>query len=441
MINVAGIVERELERSPLVVLSACAGVTNGLVCASEALARGRVDEARTEIAAITQRHLGMAEELRLDNVQELAAMLTLLEREVDEAAGVRGSALRLMDRLASYGERLSSLIFASLLRQRGVDVRLLDATHIIITDDQHTSAVPQMDQVSARAKERCRPLLAPGRAVVTQGFIGATIDGTPTTIGCGGSDYSAAIFGAVLGADEMQIWTDVDGVLTADPTIVSDARRILSLTFREAAELAYFGARVLHPKTILPAIEKGIPVRVLNALRPDGNGTLIADSLPLVAECIVKSIAYKKGITVVNIESTRMLMAYGFLARVFEVFDRYKKAVDVIATSEIGISLTVDDPSNLDAICTELRGFADVEVLTDRAVLCVVGEKMKFTKGVAAKVFSALDRCGLNVELISHGGSEINLTLVIRQEEIPQAVQALHREFFSRVNVAEGVFE
>lgn len=442
MRTVERIVRRELHRAPLVVLSACAGVTNSLVRIAHAIVHGRNDDAGKEVALLIERHRRIWDDLQLGRRhEEFERLLADLDRVSQLMLYPPDELGQLTDQLTSYGERLSSFLLTTYMQQQGLDARLLDAAQMMITDDQFTMAVPQMHLVEARSKELCAPLLAPGRVIVTQGFIGSTLDGAPTTIGRGGSDYSAALFGSVLDAEEIQIWTDVDGILTADPTLVRDARRIRYLTFREAAELAYFGARVLHPKTILPAIEKGIPVRVLNSKRPEVDGTLIAKENIQFEQCIVKSVAYKTRITVVNIESTRMLMAHGFLARLFEVFARFKKAVDVIATSEIGVSLTVDDPKNLDSIATALREFADVEVLPGRAVLCVVGENMKFTRGIAAKVFTALDHAGVNVELISHGGSEINLTMVIREEEIPRAVQALHEELFARVDVASGVFE
>ncbi len=441
MRTVARIVQRELHRAPLVVLSACAGVTNSLVHTAQAIARGCNDEAGKEVAMLKQRHLRIWDDLQLDkHREEFERMLADLERASQLTLHPPDELGRLTDQLTSYGERLSSFLLTAYMQQQGMNARLVDATRMMITDDQFTAAVPQMHLLQARSQELCTPFLVPGCVVVTQGFIGSTLDGTPTTIGRGGSDYSAALFGSVLGAEEIQIWTDVDGILTADPTLVRDAKRIRYLTFREAAELAYFGARVLHPKTILPAIEKGIPVRVLNAKRPDADGTLIARENISSEHCIVKSVAYKKGITVVNIESTRMLMAHGFLARLFEVFARFKKAVDVIATSEIGVSLTVDDPKHLGLIETALREFADVEVLPNRAVLCVVGENMKYTKGIAAKVFTALDHAGVNVELISHGGSEINLTMVIQETAISRAVQALHQELFTPLAAGKGMF-
>lgn len=441
MRNVARIIQRELHRSPFVVLSACAGVTNLLVRMAKAVAHGRREEAASHAAVLKERHVRIWNELQLgDRSEEFTRLLEGLDEASQLTLYPPDELPRLTDQLTSYGERLSSLLLATFLLQQGVDAKLLDAALLMTTDDQFTAATPLMHFVDARAREVCAPLLAPGRVVVTQGFIGATLDGTPTTIGRGGSDYSAAIFGSVLHAEEIQIWTDVDGILTADPMLVRNARRIRYLTFREAAELAYFGARVLHPKTILPAIDKGIPVRVLNSRRPDVGGTLIAKENIHAEQCVVKSVAYKRGITVVHIESTRMLMAHGFLARLFDVFARFQKAVDVIATSEIGVSLTVDDPRDLNIIVAALREFADVEVLPGRAVLCVVGENMKYTKGIAAKIFGALDRAGVNVELISHGGSEINLTMVIQEGEIPRAVEALHEELFAAADVGSGIF-
>jgi aspartate kinase len=254
--------------------------------------------------------------------------------------------------------------------------------------------------------------------------------GIPTTIGRGGSDYTAAILGSALGAEEIQIWTDVDGVLTADPSLLKEARRIKSMTFQEASELAYFGAQVLHPCTILPAVEKGIPVRVLNSRRPNGEGTLIADHGHDSDDCIVKSIAYKEGITVINVHSARMLMNYGFLANVFDVFARHHKSIDVVTTSEVGVSITVDSPSGVGQILEELREFSEASSESGKAVVCVVGERMRKTKGIAARVFSALDEAGVNAEMISHGGSDINLTFVIDEKDILAAVGAIHRRFF-----------
>ena len=440
--NVAAIVTCEIDRSPLVLVSACAGMTNTLLRAARFTASGQFQESLAEIEAIKQRHLGIARELGLNDKaqKDVLALLADLEALGEQRIPSPAFEPQLSDHFASFGERLSSLLLHGCLTLQGTITHLIDARDIIVTDDQFTSAIPQFSLIEEKTASVCKPLLVPGTVVVTQGFIGATQDGLTTTIGRGGSDYSAAIFGAALGAEEIQIWTDVDGILTADPSLLPEAHRIKHLTFREAAELAYFGARVLHPKTILPAFEKGIPVRVLNSKRPKVKGTLIARDNVQSADCVVKSVAYKEGITLVNIESTRMLMAYGFLARVFEVFAHHGKSVDVVVTSEIGVSLTIDDAKDLDKIQVSLSEFADVTVHPNRAVVCLVGENMRTTRGVAAKIFSALDKAGVNAELISHGGSDINLTLVIREEEILPAVKSLHEEFFEKAEKTEGIF-
>ncbi len=439
---VTNIVARELRNEPLVVLSACSGVTNALLRAAHSALRNEVHDSLSEIQVLRTRHLRIARELGLIDTQfEVCVLFDQLDRLSNSGPTFGEGDLRFLDQFASYGERVSTLLLSQYLQRLGIPTVVLDAKSIMITDNQFTAAVPQFAIVKERMREICLPHLNAARVVVTQGFVGGTLAGETTTIGRGGSDYSAAIFGAALGADEIQIWTDVDGVLSADPTLVPDARHIKHMTFREAAELAYFGARVLHPKTIQPAIENGIPVRVLNTKRPEYEGTRIARNGADTRQCIVKSIAYKEGITLVNIESTRMLMAHGFLARVFEVFSHHKKSIDVIATSEIGVSLTIDNPSRLEQIQADLNTFADVEILPARAVLCIVGENMRRTKGVAAKIFAALDRASVNAELISHGGSEINLTVVIREDELHAAVRALHEEFFLEAEEFEAVSE
>ncbi|MBI4418617.1 MAG: aspartate kinase, partial [Ignavibacteriales bacterium] len=257
--------------------------------------------------------------------------------------------------------------------------------------------------------------------------IGSTRKGVTTTLGRGGSDFSASIVGAALDAEEIQIWTDVDGILTADPRICPDARQLDVISFREASELAYFGARVLHPSTILPAVEKNIPVRVLNSRRPDSPGTLIIADPPK-ANVPVKSIASKKGITVVNIQSTRMLMAHGFLERIFSVFNRYQTPVDLVTTSEVAVSVTIDNTDHLEDIVKALSEVGDVGVYEHKSILCIVGEQMHSTAGIADRVFHALR--DINVVMISQGASEINMSLVLDEKDIVEAVKRLHAEFF-----------
>jgi aspartate kinase len=265
------------------------------------------------------------------------------------------------------------------------------------------------------------------------GFIGATEDGVTTTLGRGGSDFTAAIVGAGIGAEEIQIWTDVDGMLTADPTILPGGHRVKTISFAEAAELAYFGAKVLHPATVVPAMEKNIPVLILNSRRPEVDGTrIVAETVP--CGNTVKSIACKRKITLVNIHSTRMLMAHGFLRRIFEVFDRFETAVDMVSTSEVSVSLTIDNTTNLDAILTELRQFSAADIEHGQAIVCLVGENIRYTPGVARRVFDALD--GINVRMISQGASLLNLSVVVSEAALPRAVASLHDAFFGDLDPA-----
>jgi aspartate kinase len=265
------------------------------------------------------------------------------------------------------------------------------------------------------------------------GFIASTEKGVTTTLGRGGSDFTASIVGAGVGAEEIQIWTDVDGMLTADPTIIPNARRVKAISFTEAAELAYFGAKVLHPATVMPAIDRNIPVSILNSRRPQVEGTRI-QSATVLSKNVVKSIACKGRVLVLNIRSTRMFMAHGFMRRIFEVFDRNQTSVDMVATSEVSVSLTIDQPERVEAIVTELREFAEVSVDENQAIICIVGENIRHTPGIAARVFNALG--GINVRMVSQGASALNLGFVVAGGDLTAAVQALHGEFFTDLDPA-----
>ena len=310
---------------------------------------------------------------------------------------------------------------------------LVDAAEFMITDGHHTKAAPLTPKVRALLKKHLRPELHPGRVVVTQGFLGMTEEGIPTTLGRGGSDFSASFIGAQLGAREIQIWTDVDGMLTCDPTILPGGHRVKTISFAEAAELAYFGAKVLHPSTVLPAMEKSIPVLILNSRRPEVSGTrIVPDSVP--CHNVVKSIACKRNITVVNIHSTRMLMAHGFLQRIFQVFDRLETPVDMVTTSEVSVSLTIDNTAKLDRIRAEIEQFSEVDIESGQVIVCLAGENIRFTPGVAGRAFRALDR--VNIRMISQGASRLNLSLVVAEQDLRAAVEALHKEFFSEIDPA-----
>ncbi|MBI4613604.1 MAG: aspartate kinase, partial [Planctomycetes bacterium] len=272
---------------------------------------------------------------------------------------------------------------------------------------------------------------AGGETLVTTGFIGKTPAGEITTLGRGGSDFSAALFGERLAAEEIQIWTDVDGVMTADPRVVPAARLLDTLSFEEASELAYYGAKVLHPATIVPAIKKNIPVRVLNTMRPEIRGTTIVRA-GVKAPTVAKSIATKKNIHVINITSLRMLLAHGFLARIFEIFDRYQVVIDMVATSEVSVSVTTDSERNLEPALAEIRGFAEVEHRSGRTILYLVGHGLRETAGIASVFFQTLADAGVNIEMISQGSTRINIGIIIQDGDAARAVQTLHRRFFER---------
>jgi aspartate kinase len=435
MRNVASIVRRNLVRRPLVVASACAGVTNALIALARSAREAGKEKALDRLEELRLRHRKIAHDLFagevLFTVQSQVDALVDELRDLVKSIAILGELTdRSLDTFAGFGERLSTLLLFHHMKQEGIPCVLVNAQDVMITNAEYTKAVPLFTEIDRRAREIIAPRLESGQVVVTQGFIGATAQRIPTTIGRGGSDYSAAIFGAALDAEEIQIWTDVDGVMTSDPSVIPEARVIEEMTFREAAELAYFGAKVLHPATILPAVQKNIPVRVLNSKRPDVPGTVIVAGGGESSGRVVKSIAYKEGITVITITSTRMLMMHGFLARVFEVFASHGTSVDVIATSEVSLSLTVDSRANLDAISGELKKIAEVEEEPDKAIFCVVGEGLKKTRGIVAGVFSVLDREDIPVSMISLGASEINVTFVVDGKDIRRTAQALHRAFF-----------
>jgi aspartate kinase len=410
-------------RGPAVVVSAMSGVTDALLQIAATAGSGHQADALTQVEQLRVRHLAVARELA-----GASDALTQIDTHVDELAAVvralgvlREVSPRTLDVIAAMGELLSSRLVTAALQQAGIPADWVDARCAIVTSDDHTRAVPKMRETNAALRASVVPLLDAGRVPVLGGFVGATPEGHTTTLGRGGSDYSAALVGAGTAASEIQIWTDVDGMLTADPRLVPQ------LSFDEAAELAYFGAKVLHPSTILPAVERNIPVRILNSRKPDGSGTTIsavgaADGTPLTG------LASKRDVTVVDITSSRMLMAYGFLRQVFEVFERFRTAVDVVTTSEVTVSMTVDDRRHLDAIVEALKQYGEVAVEPEMALLCAVGDRLRNEPAIAARVVAVLEEVPLR--MISQAASRRNITVVMRQADLPHAMQRLHEEFF-----------
>jgi aspartate kinase len=429
----AQIVCHRLARDPVVVVSAMAKVTDQLVAMGRAAGSGDRDSALQLSRAVRERHYNAASELLGTAIfgqlhGELEADFDSLDELLRGIAAVGELTPRTIDNVLSFGERLSSKLVTAAFRSRGLGAVLVDSRECIVTDANHNRAAPHMDDTHDNLRARLRPLLEKKRVPVMGGFIAATREGVTTTIGRGGSDFSAAIVGAALDAERIEIWTDVDGMMTTDPNLCPEALRIKSIGFEEAAELAYFGAKVLHPATLLPAIQKNIPVLVLNARNPQNEGTTITARAPHCRNTF-KAIAAKKRITIVDVVATRMLGAHGFLKSIFDVFDRHRCAVDVVATSEVSVSLTVDSNEAIPAIAADLETLADVKYSGRNAIVCLVGEAIRETAGVAAKVFSALG--DINVRMISQGASEINITFVIDESDVPEAVRRLHGVFFA----------
>ncbi len=425
------IVRTRAAARPVVVVSALAEVTDALLrigALVETRKSGPLDEA---VLALVRRHADTARELpgaeaALEQIRLDAESMC---RDLNRGIGRRLSPASL-DAVSGRGELWSSRLIAAAMTGAGLNAAWVDIRPIMVTDDRFSRAAPRTELLEARARDALAPIVNAGRIVVTQGFVGATEDGRPTTLGRGGSDFTAALLGAALGAERVEIWTDVDGLMTADPRIVPSARTLSEASYEEAAELATFGAKVLHPATAQPLVRAGIPIVVLNSTRPAQAGTVIEPSADLerMGDSPIRSISFKRGISVVNVRAPRMLGTHGFLRAMFEVFERHEVVVDVLASSEVSVSLTVEDRSRLDSVVSELSELGEVWVDGGRAIVAVVGIGLRNTPGLASRLFTAVQPA--NVEVISQGASAINMTFVVREEDGPGVVQRLHLEFF-----------
>jgi aspartate kinase len=424
--------QRKTER-PVVIVSALAKVTDQLAAICALAGRGDREAALASVRALRERHYAVAGELLGSAVftrfhAQLEEEFDQLEELVRGICAVGECTPRSTDQVLAFGEVVSSSIVAEAFSALNLPAYHVDARQCIVTDGTHNKAIPLFDRTHEQLLLLLPPLLAEGGVPVMGGFIAATESGATTTIGRGGSDFSAAIVGASLGAERIEIWTDVDGMMTTDPRLYPQARRIKVISFDEAAELAYFGAKVLHPATLLPAIQKNIPVHVLNSRNPANQGTQIVARSPH-ARNTFKAIAVKDRITIVDIAAARMLMSHGFLRAVFEVFDRHRCPVDMVSTSEVSISLTIDSNQAVPAIAADLQKLADVKYSGRKAIVCLVGENLRETPGIAGQVFGAIP--GINVRMISQGASEINISFVIDENDVAKVVPALHQKFFA----------
>ena len=431
--RVAAIVADEGANSPVVVTSAMSKVTDALLNAFELAKNGEVENAILSLEPHFQRHTAVSRELTSEAQQkffqtELDFAVTELKDLLTRVARRSLPLQMLKDAVVAYGEQLASRLLALVCAAKGLNARHADSRRLIVTDDEYGCAAPIWDETEKLIRLELQSLINNGEIPVMGGFIAASRSGETTTLGRGGSDYSAALVGAALRAREIQIWTDVTGVLTCDPRICPEARTLKTLSYEEAAELAYFGAKVLHPKTIQPAVDQQIPVRVCNSHQPQEKGTMILPAEQTTPR-LVKSIAYKKGITILHITSARMLGAYGFMSAIFQIFERHRTVIDVVTTSEVSVSLTLDNTDALDAIIKDLERIGTVSIEPNQAVICVVGSGLRDTSGVAGKIFMAVS--DFNISLISHGASSVNMTFVVEQTCVSEVIKRLHNEFFS----------
>jgi aspartate kinase len=426
-------------KSPVVVVSAMAKVTDQLLRCGAAAAQGDRTGALAISSRLRSRHRDTAAALVKDQ-KEAVALVNWIDQKFDQLDEVlRGLAAileltpRISDLIVSYGERLSSRMIAAAFCERGISAAHVDARDIIVTDSQFQKAIPIDSIIEKRTAEKLRPLIDEGKVPVIGGFIASNEAGITTTIGRGGSDFTGALIGGAMHADAIEIWTDVDGIMTSDPRVCPDALRVKVISFEEAAELAYFGAKVLHPATILPAVRKNIPVLVLNSKNPTNEGTRIISLAPH-CKSPFKSIAVKKKLSIIDVVASRMLMTHGYLKAIFDIFDKHQCPVDMVSTSEVSVSLTVDSNDKLPAIAADLGKLADVKYEGKKALVCLVGEDIRGQNGMAAQVFTAVRH--INVRMISQGASEINMSFMIDEEDADEAVRSLHAAFFQNPDPA-----
>ena len=429
--RLATILRSRVADRPVVVVSALARMTDALLSLARQAESQDGPAIDAAVANLVARHEQIAGVLpgaaaALEAIAADAAELCQELRSIRDRAVTAAE----LDAVAGRGELWSSRLIAAALAGAGLDSAWVDIRPIMVTDGRFTRATPYIQVLNKRARDCLTPLTDSGRIPVTQGFIGATATGTPTTLGRGGSDFTAALLGAALNAERVEIWTDVDGLMTADPRIVPTARTLAEASYEEAAELATFGARILHPATALPLVRAGIPIVILNSTHPERAGTTIEPEAAVerVGDSPIRSISWKQGITVINIRAPRMLGTYGFLRALFEVFERHETVVDVLASGEVSVSLTIEDRSRLEPLVRDLGELGEVWIEEGRAIVAIVGIGLRKTPGLAGRVFNAV--WPANVEVISQGASAINMTFVVREEDGPDVVRRLHQEFF-----------
>ena len=421
--NVAEIVKTKAAENPVVIVSALGGVTDSLIKAAKLAQSSDWKEAAQKVIS---RHRNVLHSLRLESSM-LDGDISELENALSTISSKKQLSRSALDLVASFGERMSSKIVAACIRSKGMKCAAYNAYDIgMVTDSNFGNADILPETYGAIRREFSR--IGKGTIPVITGYIGKDRNGEITTLGRGGSDYTASIIGAAICAEEIQIWTDVNGIMTADPRIVENALNVKEVSHKEASELAFMGAKVLHPKTILPAISKNIPVRILNTFNYRHKGTVVLGDIKTKRR--VASIACKRNIKVINIYTPSMFLAHGFLKKVFGIFEDFKIPIDMISTSEINISVTVDQKEDITPAIEELKRIAEIEVLDNRAKVSLVGKNMIVMPKLLSRLFYALD--GIRVEMISSSTSEINQSIVVNGRDADKAVRKLHKTFFGR---------
>ncbi len=430
--RVVDIIKARAHLGPVIVVSAMGKTTRALLDIAERATRGERATARGRWEELKGYHVALMRALHVDEaLPRVEGYFRDIEQLIDGLAILRELTLRGRDRIASYGELISSVIVTEALKHGGLDAVWLDARQFMITDEHHTRARPLMDITRARIVEHIRPCLQAGRIPVTQGYIGATLHGVTTTLGFEGSDYSAAIIGAALEAEDIQIWTDVHGIMTADPAILPEARTIRAISFLEAKELTHFGAKVLHPSTLFPADEKAIPVHIYNSRHPDGPGTVIAATVP-PTRSVVKSIAYKRPVTLLTVAARHASSLPRFFKTAFEAVERAQLHTYLAMTTETRIMLVIDPSESVEALTIDLEPEANVAMVSDQAIVCLVGEHLHQHGALLHQVVQAVG--DLPVGAISYGVSEHSLVLILPAANVGEAVKRLHDLLFRDVD-------
>lgn len=427
------IVESKLSQKPVVVVSALSKVTDLLYRIADQASLCNQDEVNNLLGELRTRHISLARELMADSramCEEACARVNAICDSLDSFVSAVCSLGELSDRskakIISNGEYLSSTIICFTMNARGIATNFVDARKFMITSEDYLKGEPQTSEIIARTPEVINEAFKGVSAVITQGFVGATLKGGQTVLGRGGSDYSASLIGMAMDAERIEIWTDVDGVRTADPRVVANTKSLSKISFEEAAEMAHFGAKVLHPLTIEPAVKKNIPIYVLNSMNPAGEGTAILQNEYI--EDGVKSVSFKENITLINIFSTRMINTSGFLKRVFEIFSENKVSVDLISTSEANISLTVDSSQKMEKVISELTEFADVDVHDDKSQVSIIGKNIVNLSGLLRQTMASLQNC--KIYMISQGATYVNISFVVDRSAMKTVVTEVHKLLF-----------